>query len=343
MNINRKLNENYKNEIKIEKINLLKTLRNTNYQNLNVNFVKSLLQIQKLILKSNEKMKLFLNTEYIINNENKIDLCYFQFCVYLSDQSLVDGIIFLNEKIFEVLNQELNYSERYVDKLLNVFMFRNRIHIDDFVELFSDFKNKMVIVQKNYALVDNYIIQYLKTKFNLNGFYICNSHDVYYKGLYSEVLNDGNCIEIKKQDLELEINKKIINIYFNFMLINEIYHLNKLKIKIFQHKVCVNKKEYHMLQMENIVNENNKNRELIIDMKRYIIAKLNVKNEIKNGKLLNKIKINGKYCDEVKFLNCNVNDLFNNKYMYNLVIAILYKIYEEYGNLPTLLINVKCN
>jgi len=94
--------------------------------------------------------------------------------------------------------------------------------------------------------------------------------------------------------------------------------------------------------MNNIVNDYN----IItikIDIKKYLLAKMNVNSKMENNKIVNNIKINGVYYSKINSLNCHVNYFFTNNCFDYLVLSILYKMAEKYKSLPDKLINMVVN
>jgi hypothetical protein len=309
-------------------------------------FIRFIFMLNLLINISDEEIELRVNTEYLTEDDYKeINFTYAQFSFSYKTQILYTGLLTLytnyRTSIAE-LYQEHGRSKKYENKLDKIKSFNDMLFIDDFVQLVWNFRTKLKIIQKNYALVDNFLIQSLLQKLKIDSFYIETTDKKYIKGFEGEVLRGEHTFKIKERNIKLKIKRNKMIFSISKMKINKNIEFQNLNIEVGRNYIDVNGekiKRKHLLYFHN--KHYKKCIVLNLNLRRVLLGFLNIKSFFKKHNLKNKLLINGKYKTRIKLNEekSNVNNFFNHRYFKNLSMTIIYLIERRYHYLPNNITN----
>jgi len=336
--------------------------------NIQYNVIKILISLRKLLILTNEIIELRVNSEYFLENENRdIIFMYAQFSIYYKSDLMVIGLINIYGNMENSLNKICKSIENnkklktYLNKIDKIKKFKNVVFIDDFVKMLSGFIGKIKLIQKNYALADSFILNKLKQGLQIKEFFIELADNNYEKGLFNEVLKNGQLIKIDNQNLKFnkkvdmskkknktaylkfeiskfEINGEVIFVNFFFKVMSStVAILHKNKVIKFLTGIDFRKLSKKYNWCENIS----------LNLRRYILAKMENDSDFVDNKINLKVKINRKFKNGFCLKNLkqiqSINKFFNTKHFVNLSYALLYLIEEKLGTMPLIILDIQLN
>lgn len=341
---------NNSRKIKIKKINLEKSLEETNNilesydKSSNEYFINKSLKLlqEKSLTILNDKLKIYNNILINTFNNYKIN----KFLNFLIDKLIYVMNSNLTNKIpinyFEIINNVMS-NINYISKFQNYINYNNLIiystkilNLNKIPHIKSKLINNIYLYSKNFIDNINWVEKkdfknFIKTLFNQ---FICinkitNTWNFYEKMYIKiDILSFFINLNLKEKDIFIDIdNKKIIN--FTYIIIEDILELNELILKFYKN---LNKETNNNKNLKLFIKKNNFNYDLIeinLEMLLNLIDRFEFL--IKNKHILNNLSLSLNYTFfknwptnlENEYNNLKQHNIFKfRKIMYNLLIKI---------------------